>query len=295
MDNKATILLVDDEPANIQLLAGALKESYHLKVATTGEQCIELASKAPLPDLILLDVDLPEMDGYEVCQYLKKNHDTAPIPIIFVTAMQSTEDEEKGLLLGAVDYVTKPIRAPILVARIQTQIQLKKQHDSLVNMAMRDQLTNLFNRHYLLETANHRVAKAMRDNFSISVLMMDIDHFKSINDTYGHPAGDTVLKALARVLKQECRDEDIVSRFGGEEFVVFLDDCDAQTAERIAERVRAKIETSRPESIEVTISIGVAELKNGKEGFADLIKRADDAMYQAKHQGRNQVIVAEED
>jgi len=295
MDTKATILLVDDEPANIQLLAGALKDSYQLKVATTGEQCIELASKAPIPDLILLDVDLPEMDGYEVCQYLKENHDTAPIPVMFVTAMQSTEDEEKGLLLGAVDYVTKPIRAPILLARIQTQIQLKIQHDSLVNMAMRDQLTNLFNRHYLLEAANHRVAKAMRDNFSISLLMMDIDRFKSINDTYGHPAGDAVLKALARVLKQECRDEDIVSRFGGEEFVVFLDDCDAQTAKRIGERVRAKIEISRPESIDVTISIGVAELKNGKEGFADLIKRADDAMYQAKHKGRNQVIVAEED
>jgi len=293
MDNKATILLVDDEPVNIQILAGALKDRFQLKVATSGEQCIKLASTDPMPDLILLDIELPEMNGYQVCENLKKNHDTASIPIIFVTAMQSMEDEEKGLLLGAVDYVTKPIRPPILLARIQTQIQLKLQHDALVNMAMHDQLTNLFNRHYLLETANHRVAKAMRNNYSISILMMDIDHFKSINDTYGHPAGDAVLKEFAHVLKQESRHEDIISRFGGEEFVVFLDECGAQTAEKIAERIRQRIEGVKPEGIDVTISIGVAELKNGKEGFTDLIKRADDAMYRAKKQGRNRVIVDE--
>jgi len=291
MDNKATILLVDDEPLNIQLLAGTLSNCYQLKVATSGKQCLQLTSAQPKPDLILLDIDMPEMTGYEVCEQLKKDYLTADIPIIFVTAMQSPEDEEKGLLLGAVDYVTKPIRPAILLARVGTQVLLKRQRDSLLNMAMRDQLTGIFNRHYLLETVSHRLAKARRNNFTICVLMMDIDHFKSINDTHGHPAGDAVLKAFATMLKQESREEDIVARFGGEEFVIFLDECNAVTAEKIAQRIRHQIEISKPENIDVTVSIGVAELKNGREGFADLVKRADDAMYLAKQQGRNRVVV----
>jgi len=291
MNTKATLLLVDDEPVNIQLLAATLKDTYQLKVATSGKQCLQLVATDPKPDLILLDIDMPDMDGYQVCEHLKHNHNSAEIPIIFVTAMQSTADEEKGLLLGAVDYVTKPVRPPILLARIATHIQLKNQRDSLIKMAIRDQLTGLFNRHYLLETANHRVAKVMRNDFPVSVLMMDIDHFKSINDTYGHQAGDVVLKAFAGLLNQESREEDIVSRFGGEEFVIFLDECNVFTAEKIAERIRQRVEEFHPENIEVTVSIGVAELRKGKEGFSDLIKRADDAMYQAKKQGRNRVIV----
>ncbi len=293
MNDNATILLVDDEPANIQLLAGFLKDDYRLKVATSGKQCLQLSSQKPMPDLILLDIDMPEMNGYQVCEHLKQDANTASIPVIFVTAMQSDDDEEKGLLLGAVDYLTKPVRPAILIARIGTQVQLKKQHDSLLKMAMKDQLTDTYNRHYLLETANQRVARSMRNNQPCSVLMMDIDHFKVINDTHGHAAGDSVLKGFASMLKQESRQEDIVARFGGEEFVIFLDECGLTTAAKIAERIRQRIEELKPSGINVTVSIGAAQLKIGKEGFTDLVKRADDAMYKAKDSGRNQVIIAD--
>ena len=291
-NDDALILLVDDEPANIQLVAGYINDLYQIKVATSGEQCLKLMAGEVLPDLILLDVDMPVMNGYQVCEKLKNNPRTASIPIMFVTAMQTEEDEEKALELGAVDYLTKPVRPAILLARIKTHVKLKKQRDALVNMAMRDQLTNLFNRHYLLETANHRVARAMRQDISISVLILDIDHFKQINDTKGHAEGDAVLRALAQLLLQECRLEDIIARFGGEEFVIFFDDCNQKTATNIAERIRQRIEDLHPNDTYVTASIGVAELKKGKEGFSELVKRADDAMYEAKNSGRNKVVEA---
>ncbi len=295
MDDKATILIVDDEPVNIQLLASSLKAHYHLKIATTGEQCIQLSESEPPPDLILLDIEMPKMNGYEVCKQLKKNEMTASIPIIFITAMNQDDDEEKGLRLGAVDYLTKPFRSAILLARVANHIKLKKQHDTLLFLAMRDQLTKLFNRHYMLETANQRVARAKRKNTDISLLMMDIDHFKLINDTYGHAEGDVVLKTFAELLMQESRHEDIVARFGGEEFVFFLDECDINTAKKIAERIRSKTERLNPNNIKVTVSIGISQLRISEENFSGLVKRADDAMYKAKEKGRNRIIIDKND
>ncbi len=290
LDDKACILLVDDEPANIQLIAGYIKDDYQIKVATSGEQCLKIVSSEQKPDLILLDVDMPLMSGYEVCDKLKNEPTSASIPVIFVTAMQTEEDEEKALMLGAVDFLTKPVRPAILIARIKTHIILKKQHDALTNLAMKDQLTDLYNRHYLLEMANHRVARSMRQKTPVSVLILDIDHFKSINDTRGHIAGDLVLKTLAELLKQQCRQEDILARFGGEEFLIFFDECDEKSAIQIAERIKREIENLNPSNIAITASIGVAQLNNGKEGFTELVKRADDALYHAKNTGRNKVI-----
>lgn len=290
LDDKACILLVDDEPANIQLIAGYIKDDYQIKVATSGEQCLKIANSKEKPDLILLDVEMPIMNGYDVCEQLKSEPTTASIPVIFVTAMQTEEDEEKALMLGAVDFLTKPVRPAILIARIKTQVILKKQHDALINLAMRDQLTNLYNRHYLLEMANHRVARAMRKKVPVSVLILDVDHFKKINDTQGHVVGDLVLKSLAELLQQLCRQEDILARFGGEEFLIFFDECDEKNATNIAERMRIEIAQLNPAKIPISASIGVAQLKIGEEGFTDLVKRADDAMYHAKKTGRNKVI-----
>jgi diguanylate cyclase (GGDEF)-like protein len=290
LDDKACILLVDDEPANIQLIAGYIKDDYQIKVATSGEQCLRIANSKDKPDLILLDVEMPIMNGYDVCEQLKREPTTASIPVIFVTAMQTEEDEEKALMLGAVDFLTKPVRPAILIARIKTQIILKKQHDALINLAMRDQLTNLYNRHYLLEMANHRVARAMRKKVPVSVLILDVDHFKKINDTQGHVVGDLVLKSLAELLQQLCRQEDILARFGGEEFLIFFDECDEKNATNIAERMRKDIALLNPAEIPISASVGVAQLKIGEEGFTDLVKRADDAMYHAKKTGRNKVV-----
>ncbi|QFU23591.1 diguanylate cyclase [Shewanella eurypsychrophilus] len=295
MADQATILLVDDTRTNIQLLAGCLKSQYRLKIAMGGQRCIELAQNPPLPDLILLDVIMPEMDGYQVCRQLKANPITKHIPIIFVTGRDSDEDEEFGLQLGAVDYITKPIRPAIVTARVSTQIQLKHQSDELRNMALHDQLTQLYNRHFLIESANNKLAHVERHGNELSVMMIDIDYFKHVNDEYGHHAGDEVLKGIAEVFKQNSRKEDVVARFGGEEFVILLEHCPLDFAMEKAELLRAKIEALKPSGITITASFGVAQLMEHELTFVDLLSRADAAVYKAKDQGRNQVVAAEVD
>jgi len=290
LSNTATILIVDDVPTNIQVLAGFLKKHYQLKAATNGKQALKII-KQQLPDLILLDIEMPEMNGYEVCQTLKDNPETQNIPIIFVTANNQEEDEEKGLQLGAVDYITKPIRPSIVTARVKTQITLKQQYDKLRNMAIKDQLTDLYNRHYLFEAAQQRIANAIRHNHALCLLMLDIDHFKRINDQHGHPTGDVVLVAMADLLKKQCRSEDIIARFGGEEFVILLDQTDIQSAQNKAEKLRHLLEQLKPEQINISASFGIAQFSEN-ESIDDLIKRSDTALYQAKENGRNQVVCA---
>jgi len=294
MDSKPCILIVDDVPANIQILANCLKEQYQIKVATSGELCLKLADFETKPDLILLDIEMPGMDGFETIEHLKSNKNTATIPVIFITAKDSAEDEEKGLLLGAVDYITKPIKPGIVAVRVKTHITIKQQRDTLNRLAMHDQLTGLYNRHYIIEVANARVLQAQRHAKNLSVMMIDIDHFKSINDQYGHPEGDLVLQAVATSIKESYRGEDIVARFGGEEFVILLDQCDLLSAQERAESLCQQIEALKPSGRVATISIGIAQLSNSKtEDFTDVLKRADLAVYQAKEQGRNRVVVSE--
>ncbi|WP_394146833.1 diguanylate cyclase [Shewanella atlantica] len=289
MTDLPTILIVDDSRTNIQLLAGCLKKDYQLKIAMNGQRCLELAQASPQPDLILLDVVMPEMDGYEVCKRLKANPLTQNVPIIFVTGRDSDDEEEYGLQLGAVDYITKPIRPAIVTARVYTQIMLKQKSDELRNMALHDQLTQLYNRHFLLEAANQKIAESVRHNNSLSILMMDIDHFKQVNDQFGHQAGDGVLQAVAQVLAQSNRKGDVVARFGGEEFVAIFEHCSIDSAEAKAEMLRDKIEQLMPVGIHVTGSFGVAELRPDEENFEQLLARADEAVYRAKEMGRNRV------
>ena len=293
MNDKPIVLIVDDVPANVQVLASCLKDKYHIKVATDGSRCLQLVADKPVPDLILLDIEMPGMDGYEVCRQLKQNAQTQNIPVIFVTANDQEEDEEKGLQLGAVDYITKPIRPSIVAARVNTHITLKLQHDKLTAMAIYDQLTGLYNRYYLFISANKKLAKARRHHLSVSLIMMDIDHFKHINDQYGHPQGDVVLQAVSKIIDQHSREEDVAARFGGEEFIIILDHCDAESAQDKAEKYRSLIEAARPGQIEVTSSFGVAQMNYDGETIDSLIKRADQALYKAKENGRNQVVLAE--
>jgi diguanylate cyclase (GGDEF)-like protein len=293
MDKKPVILIVDDVPANIQVLAECLRDFYHIKVATDGLRCLELVYHEPSLDLILLDIEMPGMDGYEVCRQLKKDALTRDIPVIFVTANDQEEDEERGLLLGAVDYITKPIRPVIVAARVKTHITLKQQRDKLQAMATHDQLTGLYNRHYLMQSASQKIARAIRHHYPLSLVMMDIDHFKNINDQYGHPAGDVVLQAIAGILVEQCREEDIATRFGGEEFVILLDHCDYKQAQIKAEIFRELIEQLNPEKIPITSSFGVAQLNLQGDNLENLIKQADQALYQAKETGRNKVVVIE--
>jgi len=289
MEPQSTVLIIDDTSTNISILSSCLQDSYHLKTAKNGKTGLKLATESPIPDLILLGVEMPGMNGYEVCQQLKSDSSTFDIPIIFVTGRLDIKDEEKGFSSGAVDYITKPIHPPLVAARVKTHITLKTQKDKLEKMAMFDQLTELYNRHFLFKAAKQKISSALRHQFSLSVMVIDIDLFKSINDTYGHPSGDAVIRAIAKTLIAEYRDEDIAARFGGEEFVVVLCNCDLENAKIKAEQLRSKIEKLRPIGINTTISIGLSQLEHNQESFADLLEKADQALYTAKESGRNQV------
>jgi diguanylate cyclase (GGDEF)-like protein len=293
VNDKAVILIVDDLPSNIQTLAMVLKESYQIKVATDGERALELAQQEPLPDLILLDIEMPGMNGYEVCQRLKKSDMTKAVPVIFVTGNNATEDEEYGLQLGAVDYITKPVRPAIVQARIRTHITLKQQYDKLRSIAMHDQLTGVYNRHYLNDTGRRKFSRAKRHATDLSVILVDIDHFKAINDNEGHLTGDKILIAVAALLSSTNRAEDFTARFGGEEFVILLEHCDGAAATAKAEQLRQMLADLHPEGLKVTASFGVAQLGERHENIESLLKEADQALYSAKESGRNRVILAE--
>ncbi len=291
MEKKPIVLVVDDVASNIQTIATILKEDYQIKVATDGVRALELSIQEPTPDLILLDVVMPDMDGYDVLVKLKENENTEDIPVIFITGNDTTDDEEKGLVAGAVDYITKPVRPAILKARINTHLTIKYQRDELLYIALHDKLTGLHNRHYLTEIGDQKFARAKRHNEDLSVVMCDVDHFKSVNDTYGHLGGDKVLKAMGSILDNKNRAEDFSARYGGEEFVILLEHCTSDSAKEKAENIRLSISELDIDGISVTASFGVVQLNNKHESFEALLKDADEALYKAKESGRNRVVV----
>jgi diguanylate cyclase (GGDEF)-like protein len=288
---QSTVLIVDDAPSNIRVMAAVLQEQHRVKTAMSGQQCIEMAIKYK-PDLILLDIEMPGLSGYQVCEELKSMDETRDIPIIFVTGRVNIEDEEMGLRIGAVDYITKPIRPVILSARVDTHVTLKRQQDRLIKMAMHDQLTGLFNRHYMLEIVGQKLARARRHKTPLTVMLIDIDHFKQINDTHGHIVGDQILEHVGQFLFEQCRVEDTVARFGGEEFVVLMEPCGLNQAHYKAELMRDELSRLTPLDIDLTVSIGIAELNDEDNDFSALLKRADDALYKAKESGRNCTVLS---
>ncbi len=291
MSDKAVVLIVDDVRINLQTLAHILKDQYTVKVASGGAQALELAVQEPIPDLVLLDVGMPDISGYDVCRILREDSTTVNIPIIFVTGKDSIEEEEYGLSIGAVDYITKPIHPSIVKARVKTHITLKQQRDLLKSMAVRDQLTGLYNRHYLVDMMTRMVSEAKRHQQPLCVVMVDIDHFKEVNDSFGHLEGDKVLQKIAKILQDGARKEDIVARFGGEEMVLVLNNCPLEEAAIKAEKLRKEIELSEPEGITIRASFGVAQMSALNDTCEKLVKSADDALYEAKAKGRNRVEI----
>ncbi len=291
MNQKPVVLIIDDTRLNIQALAHILKNDYTIKMAHGGAKALELVTQEPTPDLILLDVEMPEVSGYDVCRSLRENNDTFNIPIIFVTGKDSIKEEEYGLSLGAVDYITKPIHPSIVKARVKTHVTLKRQYDLLKKVAVRDQLTRLYNRHYLADALISKVAHAARHQEPLSIILIDIDHFKSINDTYGHLIGDDVLREIAGLVGKNARKEDIAARFGGEEFVLVLDRCTLEDARIKAEILREEIEAYYPVGIDVTASFGVIQLDETMDSCTRFLDLADQALYRAKKEGRNRVVL----
>ncbi|NVJ49395.1 MAG: diguanylate cyclase [Gammaproteobacteria bacterium] len=296
-DYTPTILVVDDVPANLDVMVAHLQqENIELMVALSGEEGLELA-KAKLPDLILLDIMMPGIDGYETCRRLKSDPLTADIPVVFLSAKSDEIDVEKGLNLGAVDYINKPFSLPILRARLNNHLALKHKSDMLIQLACTDELTRIANRRHFDLIFEREWLRAQRNQTRLSLLMIDVDHFKQYNDHYGHGEGDRCLKQVARALTVELhRPADLLARYGGEEFVVLLPETDFEDAEFIANQLAAAVEklaiahkksTCAPH---VTISIGLAsQLPGSQASRQQLLKQADRSLYKAKNSGRNQV------
>ncbi|MBF0303021.1 MAG: diguanylate cyclase [Desulfamplus sp.] len=324
-----TILIVDDERFNLNVLKDLLDSEYDIMAAKSGAQALKQAATTPPPDLILLDIMMPAMDGYEVMARLKADNITKEIPVIFISAMSEATDETKGLELGAADYITKPFSPSVVMARVRTQLNLKwglererqlnrklselndilvhkneKLHEinvTLKNIASIDGLTGIPNRRRFDEFLYIEWNRSMRQQTPISLIMMDIDFFKAYNDNYGHAAGDECLKQVAKTLFDSIgRKVDMVARFGGEEFVCVLPETDAAGARLVGERLRASVaslklphEHSAVSSC-VTISLGAATMTAELGSLPEiLIQKADERLYKAKRGGRNRLVCDE--
>lgn len=295
------ILVVDDIPDNIRVLSRILTDDGHdISAATNGRQALKLATTCS-PDLILLDVMMPDMDGYEVCKLLKAEPKLGSIPVIFITALTDVEDETHGLDLGAVDYISKPFKEAIVRARVRTQLKLKSQHDTLEKMSILDGLTSIPNRRAFDERLDQDWRRSLRSGEPLAMVMIDIDHFKLYNDTYGHLVGDDCLRRVAETLSNGLyRVGDFVGRFGGEEFVCLLSGININGLSVVSERLRASIEAlQRPHGASstcpwVTVSVGAAICRPTQEMTpSDLSKAADLQLYTAKQRGRNQVSLTQ--
>ena len=296
--NKARVLIVDDEKMNLKALADLLKDTYTVMLAKGGEQALNLAIDTPHPDLILLDVVMPEMDGYEVIKQLKQDKRTNQIPVIFVTTLGSSEDEELGLKLGAVDYITKPISPPIVKMRVHNYLNLMHKYKLLDQLAHLDGLTEIPNRRCFEEHFHKECSRIERNGNILSIAILDIDFFKQYNDHYGHQMGDRALETVAKTMIQSLqRPTDLGARYGGEEFALLLPETDAEGALNVAERVRAAIAALNVPHItsqvadNITVSIGVTSV-HGNSGCSleKILERADRNLFKAKQSGRNRVI-----
>lgn len=290
------LLLVDDQPVNIQTLYQIFADDHEVFMATSGEQALVLC-RDKQPDLVLLDVIMPGMDGLETCQRLKEDDDTADIPVIFVTSQNSPEEETHGLEVGAVDFISKPVNPAVVRARVKTQLTLKAQTDALRMLASLDGLTGVPNRRIFDERLDAEWRACRRSGSPLSLLMVDVDHFKLYNDHYGHLDGDQCLKAVASALASSVeRGRDMLARFGGEEFVCLLPDTDLEGAKHIAEKLRQAVEGLAIPHVEsktaatVTVSLGVATTAQCDAlEPPDLLIVADEQLYLAKKSGRNRV------
>ncbi|MDX4038427.1 GGDEF domain-containing response regulator [Aliarcobacter skirrowii] len=303
-ENRATILIVDDMSTNLMMLSDILKDDYNIKISKTGEKAIELCKNLDI-DLVLLDIEMPLMNGYEVCKNLKNYEKTKNIPIIFVSAKNSEEDEEYGLNLGAIDYISKPFSKVIIKARVKNQIKLKQKTELLEKLSNYDGLTNIKNRRYFDERLNQVYKDSKIKNTNLALMMIDIDFFKPYNDNYGHGKGDEALKIVAKTLENSIlntldRPNDLVARYGGEEFVVLLSNIDLKELEEISNRL---VKAIRDANIEhkfskvasyLTISLGAVLYKSSNDlSIASIMKSADEALYEVKQKSRDNFLIKE--
>ena len=296
MINKAKILIVDDDALNRIILEKTLSDEHEIYLVTSCEEALAFVKHTQV-DLIILDIMMPGMNGYDVLVELKESSLSHAIPIIFISANSAHEDEAKGLELGAMDYIVKPFCASIVKVRVRNQLLIKQKNDLLEMLASIDGLTEIPNRRYLDENLEREWRRSKRNNSSMCVLLIDIDHFKRYNDCYGHRAGDECLKTVAQTLAAQCeRGSDFVARYGGEEFVAVLPETNKQGAIAFANKLRKAINDLNIEhnaslnASHITISIGIASSESS-QAYTEkaLLEEADSGLYNAKKLGRNQI------
>ncbi|KXS49331.1 MAG: Uncharacterized protein A8274_231 [Halanaerobium sp. 4-GBenrich] len=302
MNSNKTILIVDDSQFNIQILSDILQEkSYKIALAKSGEMALEFV-KAQKPDLILLDIMMPDLNGFEVCKSLKNNQKTANIPIIFISGLDKSKDIVKGFQAGAVDYIVKPFQKEVVLARVNTHLklnetqkklektnnELKKLLDEVKYLSFHDEMTDLYNRRYF-ENELDRLSNSRQ--LPITIFVADIDRLKFINDNYGHNKGDQYIKAAADILKRSTRSEDIVARIGGDEFAIILTESGFEAAKIIFDRIRANVieYNNRNQLVEsLEISIGFSIKVKDDENIDNIFQQADEMMYNNK--GKNTTL-----
>ena len=298
---KPTILVVDDMTTTLLLIHDLLKDTYEVKIAKSGTKALEILESPNDIDLILLDIEMPDINGYDVCKRIKNNETIKNIPIIFITGRTSQEDEEYGLNLGAIDYITKPFNKAIVKLRIKNYLDLKIKNDMLEKLSMYDGLTNIRNRRFFDETFEKTFNEIKRDKKSLAVLMIDIDFFKLYNDNYGHGQGDETLRKVAKALEKTIkRASDFVARYGGEEFVILLKDINKDGVEAVANNLLNAVrelkithEFSKIENY-VTVSIGVSYYNSSSDiTKLELLLKADETLYNVKNSGRNNFAILE--
>ncbi|MEO8303269.1 MAG: diguanylate cyclase [Betaproteobacteria bacterium] len=293
--DRPLLLIVDDEPVNLHMLSAGLGPDFRTCTAEDGQSALAAADR-DVPDLILLDVMMPGIDGYEVCRQLKERDKTRDIPVIFVTSMTDEGAEMRGLGLGAVDFIAKPVNLRITRARILTHIQLKRTREQLARISQEDALTGIANRRRFDEVLAKEWRRGLRARAPLAVVMIDVDHFKQYNDCYGHGAGDACLQRVAQTIARSVhRPSDLPARYGGEEFVVLLADTTLEGALRVAEDLRLGIDRLAIEHLasphgHVTVSCGIGVVVPlPHASSADLVSAADRNLYLAKSKGRNRV------
>lgn len=292
---KPTILIVDDMTTNLLLLSDLLKDDCNIKISKSGTKALKILNAPNDIDLVLLDIEMPDINGYEVCKELKNNNKTKNLPIVFITAKNSEEDEEFALNLGAIDYITKPFSKAILKLRLKNHLELKLKTDLLEQLSMYDDLTNIRNRRFFDEAFETTFLEIKRENKNLAIMMIDIDFFKPYNDNYGHGKGDEALKKVAFALQSTIkRPTDLVARYGGEEFVILLKNIDKPGLETVAKNL---LEAVRDLKIThdfskvanfITVSIGISYYNTNKDiTKIELLIKADETLYKVKNSGRN--------
>jgi two-component system chemotaxis response regulator CheY len=289
------ILIADDELATQRVLQSLLaKSGYEVVLAKNGRETLEALEREDAPNLLILDWLMPDIDGIEICRRVRERGAQRYVYIIMLTAKTATEDFVEGLDAGMDDYLSKPFHPDELRARIRVGERVLALHEQLIVQATRDHLTGVLNRGTVIDMGQRELAHAVRKGEPAALILADIDNFKRVNDTYGHIAGDVVLREATKRMAGRLRTYDVLGRYGGEEFVIFLPGCPEGDARRIGEELRAAI-ASEPVAtdagpVQITMSFGLTSVKAGDSArWEDLVRVADEALYRAKDEGRNRL------